>query len=71
MGASAIRLVIAEVAADCSARIVDEASRAVLLGRDTFASGTIKSRTADAALAARRRPPAGATAVGADEPRRS
>ena len=52
MGASAIRLVIAEIAPDRSARIVEEASRAVLLGRDTFASGTIKSRTAEAALAA-------------------
>jgi exopolyphosphatase/guanosine-5'-triphosphate,3'-diphosphate pyrophosphatase len=52
MGASAIRLVVAEIAGAGSIRIVEEASRAVLLGRDTFASGTIKSRTADAALAA-------------------
>jgi exopolyphosphatase/guanosine-5'-triphosphate,3'-diphosphate pyrophosphatase len=52
MGASAIRLVVAEFAPDGSTRIVDEASRAVLLGRDTFAAGTIRSRTADAAVAA-------------------
>ena len=52
MGASAIRLVIAELAPDRSTRIIEEASRSVLLGRDTFSSGTIRSRTADAALAA-------------------
>src|SRR5919106_2824286 len=52
MGASAIRLVIAEIGADKSIRIIEEASRGVLLGRDTFASGTIRSRTADAALSA-------------------
>ena len=52
MGASAIRLVVAEVAADGAIRIVDDASRAVLLGRDTFAAGTIRPRTADAAVTA-------------------
>jgi exopolyphosphatase/guanosine-5'-triphosphate,3'-diphosphate pyrophosphatase len=52
MGASAIRLVVAEIATAGSIRIVDEASRAVLLGRDTFAAGTIRPRTADAAVAA-------------------
>src|SRR5687768_14966893 len=52
MGASAIRLVVAEILADRTIRIAEEASRSVLLGRDTFASGTIKARTADAALAA-------------------
>ena len=52
MGASAIRLVVAEIDASGAIRIIEEASRAVLLGRDTFASGTIKSRTADAALSA-------------------
>jgi exopolyphosphatase/guanosine-5'-triphosphate,3'-diphosphate pyrophosphatase len=52
MGASAIRLVVAEVAADGAIRVLEEASRSVLLGRDTFASGAIKSRTADAALMA-------------------
>ena len=52
MGASAIRLLVAELGADGSIRVADEASRAVLLGRDTFASNTIRTRTADAALAA-------------------
>ena len=52
MGASAIRLVVAEIFNGGAPRILEEASRAVLLGRDTFASGTIKTRTADAALAA-------------------
>jgi exopolyphosphatase / guanosine-5'-triphosphate,3'-diphosphate pyrophosphatase len=52
MGASAIRLVIAEVAPNRSIRTIEEASKGVLLGRDTFSSGAIRSRTADAALAA-------------------
>lgn len=52
MGASAIRLVVAEIAPDTTLRLVDEASRAVLLGRDTFAAGAIKPRTADAAVTA-------------------
>ena len=52
MGASAIRLVIAEIDNGHAIRIAEEASRAVLLGRDTFASGTIRSRTAEAALSA-------------------
>src|SRR5262249_53690113 len=52
MGASAIRLVIAEVLSDGSFRIIEEASRGVLLGRDTFSSGGIRSRTIDATLTA-------------------
>ena len=52
MGASAIRLVIADIASNGTISIIDEGSRAVLLGRDTFASGTIRPRTADAAVAA-------------------
>src|SRR5262245_30336730 len=53
MGASAIRLVIAEIAASKSIRTIEEASRGVLLGRDTFSSsGMIRSGTIDAALAA-------------------
>ena len=52
MGASAIRLVIAEMAAGRSIRVVEEASRGVLLGRDTFSSGAIRSQTVDAAIAA-------------------
>ena len=52
MGASAIRLVIAELAADGSIRVVEEASRGILLGRDTFSSGFIPARTIDATLSA-------------------
>jgi exopolyphosphatase / guanosine-5'-triphosphate,3'-diphosphate pyrophosphatase len=52
MGASAIRLAIAELAPDQSIRIIEEASRGVLLGRDTFSSGVLRVATADAALAA-------------------
>jgi exopolyphosphatase/guanosine-5'-triphosphate,3'-diphosphate pyrophosphatase len=52
MGASAIRLVIAEIGADRSISVIEEASRGVLLGRDAFSSGGIKPQTADAALAA-------------------
>lgn len=53
MGASAIRLVIAEIAADRRIHVLEEASRGVLLGRDTFSSaGVIKPRTADSAFAA-------------------
>jgi len=52
MGASAIRLVIGEVGRDRKVRTIEEASRGVLLGRDTFSSGTIRSGTIDAALAA-------------------
>jgi exopolyphosphatase / guanosine-5'-triphosphate,3'-diphosphate pyrophosphatase len=52
MGASAIRLVVAEVAPPQSIRIIEEASRGVLLGRDTFSSGVIRPRTADATFEA-------------------
>jgi len=52
MGASAIRLVVAEIGQTFSIRVIEEASRAVLLGRDTFASGTIHAQTAEAAIAA-------------------
>jgi exopolyphosphatase/guanosine-5'-triphosphate,3'-diphosphate pyrophosphatase len=52
MGASAIRLVVAEIAGNRSIRPIEEASRGVLLGRDTFSSGVIKSQTVDAALVA-------------------
>jgi exopolyphosphatase/guanosine-5'-triphosphate,3'-diphosphate pyrophosphatase len=52
MGASAVRLVIAEVAAGRSVRVVEEASRGVLLGRDTFSGGVIRPKTADATFAA-------------------
>src|SRR5262245_11837456 len=52
MGASAVRLVIAEIGADRSIRTIEEASRGIFLGRDTFSSGAIRSRTIDATLAA-------------------
>ena len=52
MGASAIRLVVAEIDADATVRVIEEASRGVLLGRDTFSGGVIRSHTVDAALAA-------------------
>ncbi len=52
MGASAIRLVIAEAPASEPIRILSEASRGVLLGRDTFSGGVIRPRTWDAAFAA-------------------
>jgi exopolyphosphatase / guanosine-5'-triphosphate,3'-diphosphate pyrophosphatase len=52
MGASAIRLVIAELGPRRAMRIVEEASRGVLLGRDTFSTGMIRSQTIDAAVAA-------------------
>ena len=53
MGATAIRLVIAEIAADHRVRVIEEASRGVQIGRDTFSGpGVIHPRTADAAFAA-------------------
>jgi exopolyphosphatase/guanosine-5'-triphosphate,3'-diphosphate pyrophosphatase len=52
MGASAIRLAVAEVAPGRPPRIIEEASRAVLLGRDTFSGGTIRARTIEAVVAA-------------------
>ena len=52
MGATAIRLVIAEISADRRVRVIEEASRGVLLGRDTFSGGVIKPRTADGAFSA-------------------
>jgi exopolyphosphatase/guanosine-5'-triphosphate,3'-diphosphate pyrophosphatase len=52
MGASAIRLVVAEIGSKSSIRIIEEASRGVLLGRDTFSSGAIRSKTIDASIAA-------------------
>lgn len=52
MGASAIRLVIAEIGPGQPIRIVEEASRGVLLGRDTFSGNVIRPQTADATFAA-------------------
>jgi exopolyphosphatase/guanosine-5'-triphosphate,3'-diphosphate pyrophosphatase len=52
MGASAIRMAIAELSPDRPPRIIEEASRGVLLGRDTFSSEAIRSQTVDAAIRA-------------------
>ena len=52
MGASAIRLVIAEVPASGPIRVIEEASRGALLGRDTFSKGIIGTDTIDQAIAA-------------------
>jgi exopolyphosphatase / guanosine-5'-triphosphate,3'-diphosphate pyrophosphatase len=52
MGASAIRLAIAELTPGRPPRIIEEASKGVLLGRDTFSSEAIRSQTLDAAIRA-------------------
>ena len=52
MGASAIRLVVAEIDPRRNVRVIEEASRGVQLGRDTFSGGVIRSQTVDAALEA-------------------
>ncbi len=52
MGASAIRLAIAEITAGQPPRIIEELSRGVSLGRDTFSSGAIRSQTIDAVIGA-------------------
>jgi exopolyphosphatase/guanosine-5'-triphosphate,3'-diphosphate pyrophosphatase len=54
MGASAIRLVIAELTPGEPARVIEEASRGVLIGRDTFSNGIIRPQTIDAACDALR-----------------
>ena len=51
LGASAIRLVIAEGESD-SMRVIEEASRGVLIGKDTFTNGRIGQPTVEAALQA-------------------
>jgi exopolyphosphatase/guanosine-5'-triphosphate,3'-diphosphate pyrophosphatase len=52
MGATAVRLVIAEIAPNRPIRTLEEASRGVLLGRDSFSSGVIRTKTIDAAIKA-------------------
>ena len=52
MGASAIRLAVAEFVSNDRPRIIEEASKGVLLGRDTFSLGAIRSQTIDAAITA-------------------
>lgn len=49
LGASAVRLIIAEGEGD-NMRIVEEASRGVLIGKDTFTHGRIGQPTVEAAL---------------------
>ena len=50
MGATAVRLVIAELDGAGRIRTLEEASRGVLLGRDTFSTGVIRAQTAEATL---------------------
>jgi exopolyphosphatase / guanosine-5'-triphosphate,3'-diphosphate pyrophosphatase len=52
MGASAIRLVVAELPPGEPPRLLEEASRAVLLGRDAFTSGRLGASTIEATLRA-------------------
>jgi exopolyphosphatase/guanosine-5'-triphosphate,3'-diphosphate pyrophosphatase len=52
MGASAVRLVVAEIGGGKPTRVVEEASRGVLIGRDTFSTGVIRAQTIDATTAA-------------------
>ena len=52
MGASAIRLVVAEAQPGEPLRILEEATRGVLLGKDTFTHGRIGAATVEATLKA-------------------
>jgi len=52
MGATAIRMLVAELPPGESPRILEEASRAVLLGKDAFTSGRLGSTTIEATLRA-------------------
>ena len=52
VGATAVRLVIAELCDKEPPRLLEEASRAVLLGKDTFASGRIGAETIESTLRA-------------------
>jgi exopolyphosphatase/guanosine-5'-triphosphate,3'-diphosphate pyrophosphatase len=52
MGASAIRLVVAEAPPGQPVRILEEASRGVLLGKDTFTHGRLGAASVEAALKA-------------------
>ena len=52
MGASAIRLVVAEAPADGPVRVLEEVSRGVLLGNDTFTNGRLGAATIEATLKA-------------------
>jgi exopolyphosphatase/guanosine-5'-triphosphate,3'-diphosphate pyrophosphatase len=50
IGASAVRLVVAEARPGEPLRVLEEASRGVLLGKDTFTHGRIGSQSVEAAL---------------------
>jgi exopolyphosphatase / guanosine-5'-triphosphate,3'-diphosphate pyrophosphatase len=50
MGASAIRLLVAEILPGQPPRVLEEASRGVLLGKDTFSSGRLGAATVEATL---------------------
>jgi exopolyphosphatase/guanosine-5'-triphosphate,3'-diphosphate pyrophosphatase len=50
MGASAIRLLVAEVSEEGKLRILERASRGVLLGKDAFTDRKIKAATMESAL---------------------
>ena len=52
MGASAIRLLVAEAEPGQPIRILEEASRGVLLGKDTFTHGRLEAATVEATLKA-------------------
>ncbi|HET8644131.1 MAG TPA: hypothetical protein VFO85_01505, partial [Vicinamibacteria bacterium] len=52
MGASSIRLVIAEARPGQRFQVLEEASRGVLLGKDTFTHGRLNAATVEAALKA-------------------
>lgn len=52
VGATAIRLVVAEIDSGGKVRVLEEASRGVLLGKDTFTGGRIGPATLEAALKA-------------------
>ena len=52
MGASAIRLLVAEAAPDGPIRVLEEVSRGVLLGKDTFIHSRLGPATVEAALKA-------------------
>ena len=52
MGASAIRLVVAEAPPGGPIRVLEEVSRGVLLGKDTFTHGRLNSATIEATLKA-------------------
>ena len=52
MGASAIRLLVAEIPPGAPPRVLEEASRAVLLGKDAFTGGRLGASTIEATLRA-------------------